>query len=357
MLRSLIITGLFVAIAGTAWYWVLPNEQAPEVKVVRPERGYMESTIRVTGRVINDRTVSLTALIDGRIEQMLVGRGDLVKTGQTLAVLDGREAEALLDKAKAVVARGTEEIRELTRKLQRLRDVLDVGGATTQIVEDAEADLRAADARLQIAREEARIAGIHLDKTKVTAPFAGIVTEKVAEVGQWVEAGIQLFTLVAQQGWEIEANVDAADSGRVRQGLPVNVSCDCYPGLVWKETVHWTAKALNNDSPEGANTFAVRITLGTGAPSLLLGQQVDVKINTAQRQNALKLPYGALIETEKGLEVAILRQGKVHRVPIVTGVEDLTHTEIVSGLSGDEVVILPRGKTLTEGERVMAVGD
>jgi len=357
MRKGLILIGLLVALASATLLWGVPKEDLREVVVVQPERRPIESTIRVTGRVDTDRTVALSALIDGSIKELLVARGEQVNKGQTLAVLDQREAEAISSKAEAVLDREREAIKEQIKKLQRLRDVLPAGGATAQLVDDGEAELRTAKARLRIAQEDARIARIRLDKAKVEAPFDGIITEKTAEMGQWVEAGTKLFTLVAQQGWEIEANVDAADSLRVQRGQAVKVSSDAFPGRVWTESVHWIAPAINTNESEAANTFAVRITLGSEAPPLLLGQQVDVKLRVGHRENALKVPYGALIESADGYAVAVLRQGRVHIVPVVTGIEDLTHVEIVSGLMGGEHIILPQGKTLTEGEPVVAVAD
>jgi RND family efflux transporter MFP subunit len=296
--------------------------------------------------------------MNGQIYRILVSRGEQVKAGQVLAYFDEREAEVLERKAEAVMTRDKEVVQELSRKLERLRNVLLKGGEAPQVVEDAEAALRAAKARLQVDEVELRFAQLNREKTKVVAPFDGIVTDKTVEVGQWVEAGGKLFTLVAKQGWEIEVNVDAADSGMVQRGQTVMVSCDAFPGKEWAETVHWIAPVIISNEQEAMNTFAVRTTLSSKAPPLLIRQQVDVKILTTHRDDALKLPYSALLEAERGTaKVAVLSGGKVHFVPVVTGIEDLTHVEIVSGLTKDEQVILPQGKALTEGESVIATRD
>jgi membrane fusion protein (multidrug efflux system) len=282
-----------------------------------------------------------------------VQKGQKVKAGQVLAYLDKREADALLEKARAQAAREREAVDEAARKLRRLREMGRTGGASTQAVEDAETDWRAARARLRVAEAELSVAKIHREKIEITAPFAGVITKKTAEVGQWLEAGTPLFTLVANAGREIEANVDAGDSGIVAVGQTVTVTCDAFPGRAWRETVHWIAPAITADEEDAINTFAVRMTLGPDAPPLLLGQQVDVRIRTARKENVLKLPYGALLDKDDRQQVAVVRDGRVKLVDVSTGIDDFSHIEIVTGLNGNEDVILPQGrKTLENGMAV-----
>ena len=114
---------LLLAVVGGATAWALRPTTRAEVTVIHAQRGSIESTIRVTARVINDRTVTLTALLDGQIQGMLVQKGQRVKAGQVLAYLDKREADALLEKARAQAARERESVDEAARKLKRLRDM------------------------------------------------------------------------------------------------------------------------------------------------------------------------------------------------------------------------------------------
>lgn len=352
MSRILKISLLLVVMAGVA-AWTLRPAALPEVQVIHAQRGPIESTIRVTGRVINDRTVTLTALLDGQIQGMLVEKGQKVKAGQVLAYLDKREADALLEKARAQAARERQAVDEAARKLQRLRKMGRSGGAAAQTIDDAEAEWRAAQARLRVAEADLNVAKIHREKIEITAPFAGVITQKTAEVGQWLEAGTQLFTLVADEGREIEANVDAGDSGIVHVGQTVTVISDAFPGRDWHETVHWIAPAITADQDDAINTFAVRMTLGPDAPPLLLEQQVDVRIRTARKEDVLKLPYGALIDQGDKQQVAVVRDGRIKLVDVGTGIDDFSHIEITAGLKGDEDIVLPQGqKKLTDGMAV-----
>jgi len=347
----LLVTG--IGFAGWKYY----QDDIIPVELIKVEKGSIESIIRVTGKVINDRTVALTALVDGQIQGMLVQKGEKVKAGQVLAYLDKREASAQLEKTNAVVAREQQTVKETARKLDRLKKISLTGNASDQSVEDAESLWQAAKARLQVALSEQRIAHIHQEKVEVTAPWDGVIIEKTAEQGQWVEAGIKLYSLVAEKGYEIEANVDAGDSGVVKIGQPVTLSCDAFPGIQWTETIHWISPAIVTDKESVLNSFAVRTTLSNDAPSLLLGQQVDVNIRTAFRNEALILPYNALIESLEETKIAIVENGKVKYLPVKTGIEDFTHVEIIEGVSETTTAILTSGKSLKENTLVNVMAD
>lgn len=353
MKKTVFFLIVIVVALGAAAAWKFNQNKTPQLEIIHAEKGAIESIIRVTGRVINDRTVTMTALVNGQIQGMLVQKGDRVKAGQVLAFLDKREADALVKKAAAVVLRERQSVDEAARKLERLKKISISGSASEQAVEDAEALWRAAQARLQVAEAEHRVAQIHREKVEVTAPWDGVIIEKSAEQGQWLEAGMQLFTLVAEQGREIEANVDAGDSGEVAIGQTVTVTCDAFPGQRWQEKVQWISPAIITDDNATLNSFAVRMSLGNAAPPLLLGQQVDVEISTAQRQSVVKLPYTALVESESdSARVAVVRQGKVQYVSVTTGIEDYTHVEITSGIEEGDAVIIPHNTPPMEGMEV-----
>lgn len=344
---------LLIVLAGTAvGYWMLSQPKLRQVSVVSPERGRIESVIRVTGKVINDRTVKMTALADGQITQMLVRLGDSVQAGQVLTMLDKREADARLRKAEAEYDREKQAVTESTRTLKRLKTVLGSGGTTKQNVEDAQAQLRAAQSRLKVTTATVDIEKIHREKIEVTAPFAGVITKKTTEVGQWLEAGTPLFTLVAHDGREIEVNVDAGDSGVIKLGQSVSLSSDAWPDIEWSEAIIRIAPAIAEDQDEALNAVAVRISLGNDAPALLLGQQVDARIHTATREDVLTLPFDALLEADQGSKVAFVQAGKVVYFPVKTGLEDFTKIEILDGLTETTQVILIQGEAYTDGEMV-----
>lgn len=351
-MKKFIFILLLATMAVTAGWYHFHRDSTLTVAVISPLRGSIQTVIRVTGDVVNDRTVKMAALVDGQIRSMPVRKGNLVKAGQVLTVLDQREADTRLQKSRAELALEKQSIDESQRQLKRQEKLSRTGGTTQQLLDDAQAKVNAAQARFKVANAILKIEAIQREKFTVKAPFAGVITEKTTEVGQWIEAGTPLFTLVAEQGREIEVNIDAGDSAAVRIGQTVSLASDAWPDHQWQEKILRIAPAITQGTDRALNTFAVRISLGSDAPELILGQQVDARIHTASRNNILKLPFAAMIEKEGAPMVAIIRHHRVTLLPVKTGLEDFTHIEITEGINGNEQIILSEGRELQQGEAV-----
>ena len=209
----------------------------------------------------------------------------------------------------------------------------------------------------EVAKADLSLADVAQEWQQVRAPFDAIVTAKSTEAGQWVEAGTQLFTLVALDHWEIEAHVDAVDSGRVKIGQSVLIRCDAFPGLAWRSTIRWIGPSVEREKDKRLNTFRVRLELGEDPPPLLLGQQLDLEIGVDRRQGVLRVPFAALQERDEGFEVALIDAGRVRYQGIETGLESDTHVEVKGGLEAGMRVVRLDGERLEAGLRVSAGGE
>ena len=322
------------------------------VDVAIVEQGEIYQAMTYPGKVVSKQKVDIVPPIAGRLVEVLVDEGDNVKKGDLLARLDDREAKTFLSKADASLNSAREDVVLAQRTLERLTQAFKKGAVARQLVEDAEVDLRSAKARESIAEEEVRSAKLGLENPRILSPFDGIVTARLVEVGQWVVPSEILFTVIDPKQREIEVKVDAADSGGIAVGQTVGLSSDAFPGLEWSESVTRLAAATTNVG--NANTVSVYISLGSSAPSLRFGQQVDADIRTAWNPNAIKVPFGALISKNGRNWVAVLDtdSDKARMVEVTTGIEDFSHVEIIQGLSVGETIILANGKHIRDGERV-----
>jgi RND family efflux transporter MFP subunit len=342
--------GLFLAAA----IYLALAEEPKVVQTLAVERGDLELVIRVTGEVINDRQVKLTALVDGQVIRVDTALGRTVEAGQVLAAMDNRAAAASRERALAYLQQENVRRRQTQADYQRLQKLSAKGAVSTERLEAAKLDWEAATAAWEVAKADLRLADVAQEWQQIRAPFDGIVIGKSTEVGQWVEAGTQLFTLVALEQWEIEAHVDAVDSGRVAIGQAVVIRCDAYPDLEWRSHVSWIGPSVEQEQDKRINTFRVRLPLGDEVPKLLLGQQVDLEIAIDRRDEVLKLPFAALREEDDKREVALIESGVVHYRSIETGLEADTHVEVIDGLDAGMQVIRLDGDSLQVGTRVSA---
>jgi RND family efflux transporter MFP subunit len=257
--------------------------------------------------------------------------------------------------------RSGEKIKELKRKLRRMKEVRLTGGESLQAVEDAQAELNDAIAELSVHKADYQLQKINFELHRVVAPFAGIVTHRNAEVGQAVQPALgkatTLFTVVDDSTPYIEAQVDAGDSGVLSLGNLVEVATDAWPDVLWKEEIIYIAGAVNKQESDGTNTLSVKMSLREHAEDLLIGQQVDLKILTAHKEDTIKVKHNLIIDGEAGPQVAIVEDNSIILRSVETGIQSITHTEIVSGLSLTDQVVLPEGRTFKNGERVEISND
>lgn len=347
ILTSVAVLGLIFIAYG--YYGSVLDDGVP-VDVTTVQQGEIFQSITVPGRVVSKLQVSLTPSIAGRVTKIYVNEGDRVKKGDLLATLDDREAKSYLNRTMANLQGAKEDVVLAERSLKRLKQAYDKGAVARQMVEESQVELRSARARESIAEEEVRTAKLSLENPRIVAPFSGTVTERKIEVGQWVVPSQKLLSLVDESQREIEVKVDAADSGGIAVGQTVNISSDAFPGLKWSESVTRLAAATNNEGH--ANTVSVYISLGSKAPALRFGQQVDADIRTAWNPNALKVPYGAIVNKHGKSYVMAIEKGRAHLVQVETGIEDLSHVEILQGVNIGQTVIMANGKHIKDGQKV-----
>lgn len=323
------------------------------VETVHAQTGSLHQAITVPGKVVSKLKVDVSPSAGGQVKQVFVKEGDKVRKGQNIAQLENDEVSNEVKRAEGNLQTTREETAMAEKTVTRMRRALDLGAVSRQAVEEAEMALKSVKAKETAARDQVRSTRQLLDKLMITAPFEGTITSRQIQVGQYVRPSEPIVSIVDLGQREIETKVDAADSSAINTGQEVDVSTDAFPGRKWRELVTRVAPSANRESM--ANTVNVYISLGKEAPPLKVGQQVDADIRIVSADQAIKLPIGALIQRNGKIWVAVSEEGRVHYLPVTTGMEDLTHAEITQGIRSGQEVILPKGAVLNEGDRVNTV--
>lgn len=353
-LKALVAIAALAGVGFGIWKFY-PLAQATPVEMVAVEQGSLYKAINAPGRVVSKKKVEVTSSMPGQIVSVSAKEGDLVTKGQVLARLDSRAGEIQVEQANAKLDSSKKEVALTERTLDRLVRALQMGAVSRQMAEDAEAAVHAARARQRVAGEELRAAELTIERLDVVAPFNGVVTSAYAVDGLYAEPPGPLFTVVDMAQREVEVRIESSDTGAIRAGQSVMVSSDAFPDKKWAEKILRVAPAANRDNVT-SNTVSVYISLGNEAPAdLRFAQQIDLEIPTAYRENAIKLPFNAVVTREGRTMVAVANNGRVQYRPVTTGIEDLTHVEITSGglKLGQQVILL--NQEITEGQKVAAV--
>ena len=321
-----------------------------EIELLDTTMGDIHDAIAVPGTVVSHKTSNVTSYFPGQIVRVLVKEGDTVSKNDILAELDGRETKSAVKRARAELMSIKEEVAATGKTLERLQKALDVGAVPRQMVEDAEATWKSVSARQGVAEEELASARLMKERLKIRAPFQGIVTTISAQSGQWLSPPAPLLRLVNLTKREIELKVDAVDAGRLKIGQNVLVSLAGAEQRQWQEKVLRIASTTN--SRGSSNTISVYVSMGKKARSLIIGQQVNAEIRLASSQGVVKVPFSALHTVDNKTSVAIVLNGKIHFIPVTTGLEDVSHIEIREGLEVGQKVVKLEGKKFAEGDAV-----
>jgi RND family efflux transporter MFP subunit len=269
------------------------------------------------------------AKVSGRIEKMLVTAGQQVKKGDLLAQLDAREIQARLDQALAV-RQQTE--RELTR-YETLR--------AKQVITPAE--FEAVQSRYQVAVGAAAEAETMLSYAKISAPFDGVVTRKLADVGDLATPGKPLIELEDPHVLQFEAAVPEAIISKVTLGakLPVRIMSQEREAVV---------SEIAPSGDPGSRTFLVKLDLPS-APEMRTGQFGRVGIPVSET-NVLRGPASAVVQRGQMELVFVVKDGHAQLRLVKTGKRFGNEIELLSGVSAGEKVVTEGAPSLVDGQAV-----
>jgi RND family efflux transporter MFP subunit len=260
----------------------------PKTVAKRPPATAGPTTIRAEGRVVTypDGEVTVGSELTARVLTVAVHEKDIVKKGDVLVILDGEETRAALAEARARIAESDAEVTAADADVARMEQLAASHAISRQELDHARRDRDAAAARRTATAATASRLEASLAKTRIVAPIGGVITERLVEPGQIVQADTKLATVADLRRTRIEAEVDEYDAGRVALGAPVAVSAEGFGTRVWNATVEEIPDAVvgrrlkpqDPGRPSDTRVLLVKVAL-TGPTPLRLGQRVEVAIN------------------------------------------------------------------------------
>ncbi|MEI8387402.1 MAG: efflux RND transporter periplasmic adaptor subunit [Verrucomicrobiota bacterium] len=325
------LLALALAVAGCGKKADSIREQLPavEVSVQTIESKPHVASEEVVATVNSKQRSVIESKVSGRIEKMLVTPGQQVKASELLAQLDVREIQARLDQATPV--------REQAEKdLKRFTDLLAKRVITQQEFEGAQSKARVAGAAVIEAETM-------LGYAKVTAPFSGVITRKLADVGDLATPGKPLVEMEDPAALRLEAAVPEAIIDRVALGskLMVRIGPNAFEGVV---------REMSPTADPNSRTLLVKLDL-PATPGLRTGQFGRVAVPVAET-SVLRVPASAILRRGQ-MELVFIRNDKHAQLRIVkTGKPVGGEIEIVSGVSAGEQVITEGAAGLADGQPI-----
>lgn len=315
---------VLVAIVYAAWHFFAAGGDALKFKQAKVEMGSITAAVSATGTLNPVVSVQVGSQVSGQIKEILVDFNSPVKAGQLIARLDPEtyrqrviQAQADMEAARANLAMQQADVlrvqanladtqRDYARKKllveKKFISPADLDKAQTTF-DAAVAALRVAQAQTlssaaQVRQRQALLAQAQVDlsRTEIRSPVDGVVVKRSVDTGQTVAASLQapeLFIIAKNlSDMQVETSVDEADVGRIQPGQSVSFTVDAFPSQHFAGQVKQVRKAASIVS----NVVSYTVVVSAANPDLLLlpGMTANVRIITAHKDNALKVPNAAL---------------------------------------------------------------
>jgi RND family efflux transporter MFP subunit len=286
----------------------------------------------------------------GVVTSLMVREGDIVKAGQLLLTIDERDARERMNAAVMATesARHNRDLNEITWK--RYHALFEQKSISTQEMDQIEAKRNMSNADFERARAMAEEAKTFLTLTRIVAPAAGVVTKKQIDMGSMASPGMPLLVIEAMGDAYAEAAIDEGLSGRIKTGMPVEVTIDALGRLL-----NGSIRDILPDISPSSRSFIVKI--GLPDKELKSGLFVRVKIPVGKKK-VLLVPLGAIVHKGQLTGVYVVdAKGVITYRLIQEGLKTPQGTEVLSGLYPQERVITAHvekavdGGVINEGNR------
>ncbi len=325
----------------------------PAVVVIHPKRGDPEQEIVLPGNIQAFEDAPIYARTNGYLKKWYVDIGGHVRSGQLLADIDTPEVDQQLQSARADLktAQANMNLSKITE--DRYEGLKNTDAVSKQDVDNAHGDFEAK--RAIVASSEYNVKRLEetLAFNKIYAPFDGIITARNTDIGQLIDSGSggaakEMFHIQSTRVLRVYINVPQQYSQAAKPGLTADLTLAEFPGRRFKGQLVRTAKAID----QASRTLLVEVDVNNTTGELLPGAYTGVHLKLPEGVPTFILPVNTLIFRSEGLQIATVQDGKASLIRIVLGRDFGSEVEIVSGLNGQENVMVNPPDSLVEGEQV-----
>jgi len=354
---------LLLAGAG-AWYFWPDNRIAVHAITASAQgSGSAGAGLDASGYVVARRQATLTAKIQGKVLEVNFEEGQKVKAGDIVARLDDSNLQAALHQAQALEVQAKAAFENAGRYYTRYQGLQAQGAIATDMVENQRILYDNARTQYGVTQAQVAVAQAALRDAVVRAPFSGVVTVKVAQIGEVVAPQASgggstrtgILTIVDMDSLEVQVDVSENYIERVQVGGDAVIHLDAFPD--WD--IPGSVIAIIPTADQSKGTVAVRVKIKSKDPRILPQMAARVGFMTApekgetQTISRVSVPPGAVIANGKTGSVFVIgAEDKIEKREVALGLKTPQAVTILSGLSAGDRLASDNLDKLHDGDRV-----
>ncbi len=326
----------------------------PLVNVVSPQRTAPSHELVLPGNVEPYMTAPIYSRTSGYVKKWYVDIGARVKTGQLLAEIDTPEVDQQLQQSRSNLATAEANLRLAEITKNRYQELLKTNAVSQQDADNAVGTYNANNSIVQANQANVKQLETLQSFEKIYAPFDGIVTVRNVDVGDLINSGsapgtkTDLFHIAQPGKLRVYVYVPQEYSQDAAPGLTAELTLAEFPGRRFPGKLVRTANAINN----ATRTLQVEVDVDNPTGKLLSGSYAEVHLKLPGLASSHLLPVDTLLFRSEGLQVAVVKDGKVLLTQVTPGHDFGNQIEILSGLSGNESVIQNPPDSVLSGQQV-----
>lgn len=305
----------------------------------------LESGPLISGTLEPDREADIRSEVIGTVLQILVEPGQAVSKGALLVRIQSDVLRENVISSQSSLRTAEAGLVVATRNRERAERLSEAGAIAERELETARWDVTNAEAAVADAKARLSNAERQLGNTGIRAPFSGIVSARPADVGDVVQLGTAIVTVVDPASMRLEATVPAEQLKEIRVGAPVNFTINGYSGQIFAGQV----ERINPSVDPATRQVRIYVRIPNTGRALVAGLFAEGRIATVTR-TGIVVPKSAV--DARGLRpvVTLLKGGRIHKVEVETGLEDTAteRVEILQGVAVGDTLVLGAAQGIAE---------
>lgn len=331
------------------------GDEATRVEAVRLQEQPLIETVPLTGSVNAERQSQVSTQVEGLVHRITADIGDRVQEGELLLELDPELTGIDRDRALAELKSAEAELQDRRRRLSEAQN-LENGAIAASEIRTLQAQVQIQESTRDAARANVARLEAELERHRVRAPYSGIVSARLVDLGEWVSPGDTLVDMVATTPLRVHFQVPQSYYPRVDPATTMDLRFDGYPNRTFNVPIHRKVPLSEN----GARTFLLRVTAPTDDDvTLIPGMSASGALRLNTGRAGIAAPRDALIRYPDGrvtvwvvTEPAVGEVSSAREQQVQTGMSSSGWVEIRSGLEAGDVVITRGNEALQEGQQV-----
>jgi len=312
------------------------------VELGEAEMVSMTPTMRVAGTVISRSDAHLSAEVEGRL-QMVADVGTMVEEGDEVAEIEDTSLRLRARELEAEVTRATSSLQFLQAELRRSEQMAERNLTSATEIERIRSERDVATSDLAVATTRLEQTQDQLERTRIRAPFPGVVVARQAQAGERVSVGDRVVRMVNPQSLEVVARAPLDYFGFVRPG-------DTLAFVIGEREMEGRLRQVVSVGDEQNHVFEMRLDVDDPLP---VGQTVRVTIPTADIREVLAVPRDALVLRGDGTSIFIVDEdNKARRIRVSTGIGSGEMIEVRGPVQEGDRVVIRGNERLRPGQDV-----